>query len=571
MEHKKKIWLKGILAVALFVMVFITYLSPVFAAINNDYNAGTGVSQDNVQKSINTDNPLVAPIAGFVYFIGSAVEWLLGSMTGMITGMNTMPWADMIIYNSVAMLDVNFLNADSNSMINQMGDVIRKIYFTIFSLALAFFGIAVIVMAIKLAISSIAEEKAKYKSAITNWLMAVVLLFTMHYFMAFIFYLNESVVEMASKMITTQLNETGILTMAGSKAYNNFKGLVSSKLDEANNEQKEELKKHVTEMQEFYQDFLNNSSENLQKYVTKGKDVNESLKDTAIVILQFGEACNRINSDEEFNNYMYTTDLSKLTDLNYVEKKSSLGEITSQKKFQEGISSLMEISLNANTFGILDMLLDLGGETKKKVTDAMNVIANVSLKDWYNKLQSLTPNTAEYNAVRDALFFKFNCEYNYGLNSIPVGTSADWTAITTGLGFITGVGSLVPGVYAYSALQTSISFWQDLGSKLSAKKDIPLIGQYIYYVDLAKGNDGEKVISAPVSQLASYFKYASYEVEDGQLLAGKVNPVFCFLYTIFVFQSLLYFFAYVKRFFYIIVIALMAPIVVVYDFVTKLL
>lgn len=571
MEHKKKIWLKGILAVALFVMVFITYLSPVFAAINNDYNAGTGVSQDNVQKSINTDNPLVAPIAGFVYFIGSAVEWLLGSMTGMITGMNTMPWADMIIYNSVAMLDVNFLNADSNSMINQMGDVIRKTYFTIFSLALAFFGIAVIVMAIKLAISSIAEEKAKYKSAITNWLMAVVLLFTMHYFMAFIFYLNESVVEMASKMITTQLNETGILTMAGSKAYNNFKGLVSSKLDEANNEQKEELKKHVTEMQEFYQDFLNNSSENLQKYVTKGKDVNESLKDTAIVILQFGEACNRINSDEEFNNYMYTTDLSKLTDLNYVEKKSSLGEITSQKKFQEGISSLMEISLNVNAFGVVDMLLDLGGETKKKVTDALNVIANVSLKDWYNKLQSLTPNTAEYNAVRDALFFKFNCDYNYGLNSIPVGTSANWTAITTGLGFITGVGNLVPGVYAYSALQTSISFWQDLGSKLSAKKDIPLIGQYIYYVDLAKGNDGEKVISAPVSQLASYFKYASYEVEDGQLLAGKVNPVFCFLYTIFVFQSLLYFFAYVKRFFYIIVLALMAPIVVVYDFVTKLL
>ena len=190
MEHKKKIWLKGILAVALFVMVFITYLSPVFAAINNSYNSDTGVTQANLKKSIENDNPLVAPIASFVYFIGSVVEWLLGSMTGMVTGMNTMPWADMILYNAVPMLDVNFLNPDPNSMINHLNDVIRKIYFTIFSLALSFFGIAVIVMAIKLAISSIAEEKAKYKSAITNWLMAVVLLFTMHYFMAFIFYLN---------------------------------------------------------------------------------------------------------------------------------------------------------------------------------------------------------------------------------------------------------------------------------------------------------------------------------------------------------------------------------------------
>lgn len=307
MEHKKKIWLKGILAVALFVMVFITYLSPVFAAINNSYNSDTGVTQANLKKSIENDNPLVAPIASFVYFIGSVVEWLLGSMTGMVTGMNTMPWADMILYNAVPMLDVNFLNPDPNSMIDHLNGVIRKIYFTIFSLALSFFGIAVIVMAIKLAISSIAEEKAKYKSAITNWLMAVVLLFTMHYFMAFIFYLNESIVEMASNITTTVLAEKNF-SVNGGVAYNNFKASLKSKYSGNSDKNIERIEKHLNDNENFYVDFLNNLDENLQKYITKERDISDNWsawKDVDETILLFGLLCCETSGTDEMKEYIY--------------------------------------------------------------------------------------------------------------------------------------------------------------------------------------------------------------------------------------------------------------------------
>lgn len=119
MEHKKKIWLKGILAVALFIMVFITYLSPVFAEINESYIAGTGITQAGVDATT-TDNPLLSPIAKFVYFIGAAIEWILSSLSAATTGMNTMPWADMILYNSVALLDVNFLNPNEASLLGNV-------------------------------------------------------------------------------------------------------------------------------------------------------------------------------------------------------------------------------------------------------------------------------------------------------------------------------------------------------------------------------------------------------------------------------------------------------------------
>ncbi len=123
-----------------------------------------------------------------------------------------------------------------------------------------------------------------------------------------------------------------------------------------------------------------------------------------------------------------------------------------------------------------------------------------------------------------------------------------------------------------------VTFWsminniRDWGSAESAKEDINMIGQYLYYVELGLNNSpkGSNVITAPVSKLANFFKYSSYNVGKNSIKAENVNPVFCFLYTIFVFQSLLYFFSYIKRFFYIIVLAIMAPIVVVYDFVSKM-
>lgn len=347
MEHKKKIWLKGILAVALFVMVFITYLSPVFAAINNSYNSDTGVTQANLKKSIENDNPLVAPIASFVYFIGSVVEWLLGSMTGMVTGMNTMPWADMILYNAVPMLDVNFLNPDPNSMINHLNDVIRKIYFTIFSLALSFFGIAVIVMAIKLAISSIAEEKAKYKSAITNWLMAVVLLFTMHYFMAFIFYLNESIVEMASNITTTVLAKKNF-SVNGGVAYSNFKASLKSKYSDASATALKEVEEHLNNNENFYVDFLNNLDENLQKYITKDRDISDNWsawEDVDETILLFGQlCCETSKNDDNMKKYIYGDDEFDLTEIDDFIKGTYIEE--EGKDFFEALHEAAEARIN---------------------------------------------------------------------------------------------------------------------------------------------------------------------------------------------------------------------------------
>lgn len=550
MEHKKKIWLKGILTVALFVMVFITYLNPVFAATNNEYNSDTGVTTNMVQKSINNDNPLVDPIANFVYFIGATVEWLLGSMTGMVTGMNTMPWADMILYNAVPMLDVNFLNPDPNSMISQMDEIIKKTYYTIFSLALAFFGIAVVVMAIKLAISSIAEEKAKYKSAITNWLMAVVLMFTIHYFMSFIFYLNESVVKMASKIASDSIESSGQLEIAGSTAYSNLLKFSTNK-----GKDKYEL---VKRQKNLFTDFLNDSSGNIQQYITQDRDIGETTFDwwgggAGDAVIAFGELCEEANKEEKLKNFIYGDE-----NFNIKDKKT-------REEYKEAIAkylhcailyykSIVESSSTVTT-EYIEYINGLSNDEK-----FMKIATGVGLKTWYEIYQdgTILLEDLEGQMVEKTL--------------LETLIKAKWSTIMLRLPRTTAQTinwlDFIPGVSQIANLTDSI---KELGSTLSAYSDMKMIGQFLYYVDVANNKKSANVKSAPVSQLANYFKYSAFEVSGDGIMAKTVNPVFCFLYTIFVFQSLLYFFAYIKRFFYIIILALMAPIVIVYNFVSKLL
>lgn len=75
--------------------------------------------------------------------------------------------------------------------------------------------IVLIVLGIKLSISTIASEKAVYKRMLVDWLVGVIMLFTIHYFMVFVINLNDifvSVIEDASNSINSismkQLSDT---------------------------------------------------------------------------------------------------------------------------------------------------------------------------------------------------------------------------------------------------------------------------------------------------------------------------------------------------------------------------
>lgn len=71
-----------------------------------------------------------------------------------------------------------------------------------------------------------------------------------------------------------------------------------------------------------------------------------------------------------------------------------------------------------------------------------------------------------------------------------------------------------------------------------------------------------------LNTLGKIFKQNALDSQKGWILK-RTNFEAAILYSIFITQSIAYFIAYIKRFFYVIALSIMAPLVVIYDFLKK--
>lgn len=127
--------------------------------------------------------------------------------------------------NEVPLLDVNFFSetrdglitdADGNKYIEtitqtgqkikmkstaiELRPVISKWYFALRNLAIVALLSILVYIGIRILISSFADDKAKYKQRMMDWLVAMCLLFFMHYIMAFAVKLTEEITKAVNSM-----------------------------------------------------------------------------------------------------------------------------------------------------------------------------------------------------------------------------------------------------------------------------------------------------------------------------------------------------------------------------------
>ena len=99
----------------------------------------------------------------------------------------------------VMFLPVVTYGASGSSSQRGLMEIVREIvaewYFIFRYFSIALMLIILIVLGIKVAISSIAEEKAKYKRMLVDWVVGFIIIFTIHYFMLFILTINEKCIK----------------------------------------------------------------------------------------------------------------------------------------------------------------------------------------------------------------------------------------------------------------------------------------------------------------------------------------------------------------------------------------
>ena len=218
-KNRSKIFVVlAIIVIAINVLPIDAINNAVYAEINqeNNNNSDGGGLDAFVGAIINAGSGiLTGTLAQFITSIGVllfTILYLVFQSIGASANWHDMPWPDDLVFNRLAFFDPNFINPPTvngnlivDSPVAAMHDIIQNMYYSFFILAGTIFVIAAMVIGIKLALSTLATQKAQYKTALTNWVMGVVLLFTVHFLMAGIFYINEQIVESAYTVVENSI------------------------------------------------------------------------------------------------------------------------------------------------------------------------------------------------------------------------------------------------------------------------------------------------------------------------------------------------------------------------------
>lgn len=207
----KKVLLKKFLVCILIVIMSCNFI---FDNISFVYAADSGSGDEEI--SMGPDGADIAtgligillypftivPTAIFIG-IGSALQGLLKlnlGKAGASSSSSTTSSAFMtpfdILFNKVPIVDINFFNIDeAQGAIKTFREAVAGWYYTMRLLAAMVLLVILIYVGVRMAISSIATEKAMYKKMLVDWTTSLVLLFLLHYIMMFAFACNEALVK----------------------------------------------------------------------------------------------------------------------------------------------------------------------------------------------------------------------------------------------------------------------------------------------------------------------------------------------------------------------------------------
>lgn len=525
--------LMKILSICFLVVMAFNFTGNIYAAVNTSYasDANQVVEVDLEAKLQNST--ILDVIAQLVYALGSLVESLVGSVFYKLTGTNMFPWADRVIFNTVPFLDINFLNPSASSLFQSetggdtiLAGLVRNTYYTVLILAIGFLGIIVGVMAVRLAISTIAAEKAKYKEAIVKFLVSLVMLFCIHYGISFIFYLNESLVEIASSILTKNLE--------GVEITENF------------------FQTQLTD-EDLVKNFFKKNNDD-------GKEILENEESTKIAA--------RLLRDANYRKYVIP---------------EAYGNSVTENKWYHKIDNYLPWNWGDDADAVKKLKTDVarvkdGNEMTTVIIPTYEAYLDCKRDgEKFIKTQYGKPLYEKYMEIeRKKIVTKDdNNDYNTGGNN----ENDTGTASKPGDNGYTGG----PGGTTKSGSRKKSSGeekWETTGKKNAhnayVKHVLPeTMVTYKSYID-AYNIESMKVSTQDfISQMGQFFKDSAwtYETDEQGHIEGwsatELSLQGALLYSIFVIQSMLYFVAYIKRFFFVVILALLAPIIVLYDFLGK--
>lgn len=123
---------------------------------------------------------------------------------------------DDILFNRVPILSVNFFASGGADVIVNIKGSIATWYYALRNIAIILSLAVLIYVGIRMAISTLAEDKAKYKKMLTDWVVGFITIFLLHYIIVIAVNVNDLLVGIFNN--STQVSGMG--SFAGDLALN---------------------------------------------------------------------------------------------------------------------------------------------------------------------------------------------------------------------------------------------------------------------------------------------------------------------------------------------------------------
>ena len=214
MKIKKKI----LVCILIFILIALCTHFSVYAANSNRTVIDTAIQ--GILKLLGTVIGVFTwPVKLMVLGVSVAIQGLmsvLGRLGGASADLFVTPFT--ILFNKLEVVSIDFFNfSASASFINEFRKNIAMWYYVLRFIATAILLAILVYIGIRMAISTVAEEKAKYKKMIVDWVTSIALLYLLHYIIVFVIEVNTALID----MLTAVSDETdmgiiiaGLLTTA---------------------------------------------------------------------------------------------------------------------------------------------------------------------------------------------------------------------------------------------------------------------------------------------------------------------------------------------------------------------
>ena len=113
-------------------------------------------------------------------------------------------------FSGLDFTDINFFDLGGGGAISSFRTAVAQWYYIMRLISVAILLVILIYVGIRMAISTIASEQAKYKQMLIDWITSLALLFLLHYIIIFVISINTSLVSgLGSLLPTVQGNTVG--------------------------------------------------------------------------------------------------------------------------------------------------------------------------------------------------------------------------------------------------------------------------------------------------------------------------------------------------------------------------